>query len=115
MKKTILLTIVLFAAMGTFAQTYVNGYYKSNGTYVESHYRSSPNNTKLDNWSTYGNVNPYTGAVGTRTYTDYNNYGSKNNSYYSYPSYNSNNYNSLYSNSYYYSSPYTNSYYYYGY
>jgi len=57
----------------SFSQTYVRGYVKSNGTYVEPHYRSSPNNTKSDNWSTYGNVNPYTGEIGTKTYLDYNN------------------------------------------
>lgn len=43
----------------------VRGYYKSNGTYVEPHYRSAPNGTKSDNFSTYGNVNPYTGKEGT--------------------------------------------------
>jgi len=38
----------------------------ANTQYVQPHYRSSPNNTKSDNWSTYGNVNPYTGKVGTK-------------------------------------------------
>ena len=75
MKKLIALTIVLFAAFNCFSQTYVNGYTRSNGTYVAPHYRSSPNSTKLDNYSTLGNVNPYTGSIGTKTYTDYNNYG----------------------------------------
>ena len=44
----------------------VNGYYKSNGTYVQPHYRSSPNSTTSDNWSTLGNTNPRTGKSGTR-------------------------------------------------
>jgi hypothetical protein len=44
---------------------HVKGYYKSNGTYVQPHYRSSPNSTTLDNYSTKGNVNPYTGKEGT--------------------------------------------------
>jgi hypothetical protein len=43
----------------------VSGYYKKNGTYVEPHYRTAPNNTKSDNFSTFGNVNPYTGKEGT--------------------------------------------------
>lgn len=47
------------------AQVYVNGYTRSDGTYVAGHYRSSPNSTKLDNYSTKGNINPYTGEVGT--------------------------------------------------
>lgn len=49
------------------AQVYVNGYTKSDGTYVAPHYRSSPNGTKLDNYSTKGNINPYTGKVGTQS------------------------------------------------
>ncbi len=73
MKKIIALTAFLLAAFCSFSQTYVRGYTRSNGTYVQPHYRSSPNNTKIDNWSTYGNVNPYTGSVGTRTYSNYNN------------------------------------------
>lgn len=47
----------------------VRGYYRSNGTYVEPHYRSNPNSTVWDNYSTRGNVNPYTGEIGTRTPT----------------------------------------------
>lgn len=45
---------------------HVKGYTKKNGTYVAPHYRSSPNRTKADNWSHKGNVNPYTGEVGTK-------------------------------------------------
>ena len=44
----------------------VRGYTKRNGTYVKPHYRTAPNATKLDNWSTKGNVNPYTGKPGTK-------------------------------------------------
>jgi len=33
------------------ARVFVKGYQKSNGTYVQSHYRSSPNNVKWDNYS----------------------------------------------------------------
>ena len=42
----------------------VSDYYKSDGTFIPSHYRTSPNNTNRDNFSTRGNVNPYTGSVG---------------------------------------------------
>jgi len=58
-----------------FADVHVKGYYKKNGTYVQPHYRSNPNYTKSDNWSTYGNINPYTGKKGTKRYDNYNNYG----------------------------------------
>jgi len=43
----------------------VRGYYKANGTYVAPYHRTAPDSTKLNNWSTIGNVNPYTGKPGT--------------------------------------------------
>lgn len=59
--------------------TYVNGYTKSNGTYVQGHYRSTQNSTNHDNYSTSGNYNPYSGTTGSRA-KDYStgayNYGS---------------------------------------
>ena len=45
--------------------TVVHGYYRKNGTYVHSYHRTTPNSTKLDNYSTRGNVNPWTGKAGT--------------------------------------------------
>ena len=59
--------------------TTVSGYQKSNGTYVDSYVRTSPNSTNWDNFSTSGNSNPYTGSTGYRA-RDYSsgayNYGS---------------------------------------
>jgi len=59
--------------------TTVSGYYKDNGTYVDSYVRTSPNSTNWDNFSTSGNSNPYTGSTGYRA-RDYSseayNYGS---------------------------------------
>jgi len=95
MKKLFFTLALAFIAQFSFGQqtVYVNGYYRSNGTYVQPHYRTSPNNTVYDNWSTYPNVNPYTGQTGTRYYNSYSNNSSN---------YNSNRYyNSNYSNSYY--------------
>ena len=44
----------------------VKGYFKpSTGSYVMPSYRTSPNKTKLDNYSTKGNYNPYSGKKGT--------------------------------------------------
>ena len=48
-----------------WAQTYVAPHVTRDGTYVEGHHRSAPNSTRMDNYSTQGNVNPYTGHVGT--------------------------------------------------
>ena len=70
--KKILLTfavigVLLFSTATAEAKTVrVNGYYKpSTGAYVMPYYRTSPNSTKYDNYSTKGNYNPYTGKVGT--------------------------------------------------
>lgn len=50
------------------AQTWVNGYTKSDGTYVQGHYRSNPNSTVRDNYNYKGNTNPYTGEQGSNYY-----------------------------------------------
>ena len=42
----------------------VRGHVRSDGVYVAPHMRTNPNSTKLDNWSTQGNYNPYSGKVG---------------------------------------------------
>ena len=68
MKKLLLTTMLALAALSSapaVADTYVNGYYRSDGTYVQGYYRSSPNRYKYDNYSTWGNTNPYTGKKGS--------------------------------------------------
>ena len=72
--KKIVISLLIFSSGFAMADEWVNGYQKSDGTFVEGHYRSSPNETKADNFSTKGNTNPYTGKAGTKTYEDYNNY-----------------------------------------
>ena len=67
--RTLILALAALILSASFAwaqDVYVRGYFRSDGTYVQPHYRSAPNNTVLDNWSTKGNVNPYTGQAGTR-------------------------------------------------
>lgn len=54
---------------------HVRGYTRKDGTYVAPHYRSAPNRTTADNWSTRGNVNPYTGEAGTRNPDGGSSYG----------------------------------------
>lgn len=70
--------VVLLAAIGVLALPLdataksgsgshsVKGYTKKDGTYVAPHKQTNPNGTKRDNWSTKGNVNPYTGKPGTK-------------------------------------------------
>lgn len=57
---------------------YQDGYTKKDGTSVNGHYKTNPNGTNHDNFSTQGNQNPYTGTQGTkaRDYSpDASNYG----------------------------------------
>ena len=42
------------------------GHVTKNGTYVAPHRSTNPKNTKRDNFSSKGNVNPYTGKEGTK-------------------------------------------------
>lgn len=70
MKNLIALFFTVFTFLtSTFAQNpnhvYVSWHTRSNGTYVEGYYRTAPNSTINDNFSTYPNVNPYTGSQGT--------------------------------------------------
>lgn len=68
MKFKILLSAILFITSSTaFCDVYVNGYHRSDGTYVQSHHRSDPDGDASNNWSTKGNRNPYTGAYGTNS------------------------------------------------
>jgi len=73
MRKWILAAALVAASTATQAQygsnpnSYGNsGYTTQRGTYVQPYRATSPNSTDRDNYSTRGNVNPYTGAVGTR-------------------------------------------------
>ncbi|NRD78467.1 hypothetical protein HPT25_13955 [Bacillus sp. BRMEA1] len=60
------------------ASVYVHGYYRKDGTYVRPHYRSDPDGNFNNNWSTKGNINPYTGEEGTKTHPEYPSGGNNN-------------------------------------
>ena len=70
MKKIALVLFLLcsfFITNLAMAQdVHVQGYHRKDGTYVQPHYRSAPDGNVNNNWSTRGNVNPYTGQAGTR-------------------------------------------------
>lgn len=96
----VLLSLVILAAVSApvaSADEWVNGYFRGDGTYVQGYYRSSPDGIPYNNYSYRGNVNPYTGSIGTksydpsypsyRSYGSYGGYGSSYGSYSSYPSY----------------------------
>ena len=67
-----LLTLGLMTVVPTPVEggdTRVQGYYRTDGTYVAPHYRSAPDSSYNNNWSTGPNINPYTGKKGTRAPT----------------------------------------------
>lgn len=67
MKKLVIaLALSTIAASALAADTYTRGYVKQDGTYVQPHYQTAPNDTKVDNYGSRPNVNPYTGQAGTR-------------------------------------------------
>ena len=90
-KKALLLAAILVGSWATVdsvsaADTYVRGYYRSNGSYVMPHYRTRADSNFYNNYSTYPNVNPYTGRTGTRRTPSYSSPTYRS---YSYPSYRS--------------------------
>ncbi len=45
----------------------VKPHVRKDGTFVQPHVRTNPNQTQRDNYETQGNVNPYTGKAGKKT------------------------------------------------
>ena len=67
MKRLFASLALLVMASTVLGDVYVRGGYREDGTYVRPHYRSDPDGDFSNNWSTYPNVNPYNGKIGTRT------------------------------------------------
>jgi hypothetical protein len=61
--KLALATIILLASSVSHAD-WTNGYTRSNGTHVEGYHHTHADSNPYNNYSSQGNVNPYTGAVG---------------------------------------------------
>lgn len=75
MNKIIVLSVFVVASVlflfqnnPVSAAQRVRGYFRKSGTYVMPYYRSNYNRTKLDNWSTKGNYNLYTGKKGYKSW-----------------------------------------------
>jgi hypothetical protein len=72
-RRLFLLLAVLLILAGVspvWAQFYgqdqtVNGYTRRDGTYVQPYHRTMPDHNPFNNYSTRGNVNPWTGQMGT--------------------------------------------------
>jgi hypothetical protein len=57
--------VALLISSTVAAQVHVRGYTRKDGTYVAPYERTAPDSSIYNNYSTYPNVNPYTGKVGT--------------------------------------------------
>lgn len=64
--KYLMFVLLLALPVLAHADEYVHGYTRGDGTYVGGYERSSPDGTTANNFSHYGNVNPYTGEIGDR-------------------------------------------------
>ena len=63
-----ILAIFLMATIPSASQAArthsVEPHYTRSGKFVPGHMQTNPDHTKIDNWSTSGNVNPFTGRRG---------------------------------------------------
>lgn len=75
LSMSVLVVVILVLVITTVANAdvRVRGYYRSNGTYVQPHWRSDPDGNPHNNWSTYPNINPYTGKRGTKRFSTLSN------------------------------------------
>lgn len=62
MKVSIFVVALIFCNLAN--AEWVNGYIKRDGTYVQGYHRSDSDGSIYNNYSTKGNVNPYTGQQG---------------------------------------------------
>jgi hypothetical protein len=75
-KYIVSLVLLTLISELTLADVSVRGYHRKDGTYVRPHMRSNPDGNFNNNWSTIGNINPYTGKLGTKTQPSYQSNGS---------------------------------------
>ena len=45
---------------------FVPGHFRADGVYVRDHFKTNPDDSGWNNWSSKGNLNPHTGAIGTK-------------------------------------------------
>ena len=56
-------------AQGTgssYSSSFVSDYTKRDGSYSSGHFRSTKDSSFSNDWTTKGNINPFTGSAGTR-------------------------------------------------
>ncbi len=66
MKLIYIFFVLAVPVFGVLNADYTRGYTKKNGTYVQPYHKSHPDAYRYNNYSSKGNVNPYTGKQGTQ-------------------------------------------------
>ena len=72
--KKLIISAFLFASSIASVQAgdvWVEGYCKLNGICIQGHYRTSPDSSFSNNYSSWGNTNPYTGQRGYKRCSSY--------------------------------------------
>lgn len=64
LKKMFGLIVVVFAGSVFAGDVWVAPHLRADGTFVQGHYQTAPDHNVQNNYSTQGNVNPYTGQPG---------------------------------------------------
>jgi hypothetical protein len=63
--KLVIASLLFASSIASAASTHVDGHVRRDGTYVPPHFRTTPDSSLTNNYSTQGNYNPYTGREGT--------------------------------------------------
>jgi uncharacterized protein YxeA len=67
MKKLMVVIILSIITVTCFGATLVKGHYnKKTGKYINTYYKTRSDHSRLNNYSTKGNVNPFTGKKGDK-------------------------------------------------
>jgi hypothetical protein len=69
MKRALLLSLLIAAPVFAQHTVHVRPSVTKQGVYRPPHVRTSPDHTQRNNWSSSGNVNPYTGKAGHKRVT----------------------------------------------
>jgi len=81
MRNTLLLAMLLAVSLASSAKSNsVRGYTKKDGTYVQPHKKTNPDQKRSNNYSSEGNYNPTTGKEGKQR-NEYSNPPQYNDSY----------------------------------
>ena len=69
--KLISILFLVFGLLFAQSKVYVQGYYRTDGTYVKGHYRTAPDSNPYNNYSYPGNYNPNKNSTSKKSSSSY--------------------------------------------